>query len=788
MNPLKFLLFQVLIVISLPYGFGQEKVAVGTETGEFRNFNINFRVIDALTGESIQDANILIEPKGEIGVTNDNGSYSTTLYRSEYKIQVSNIGYKSLNLQIIAIGDGRLLIQLERDEILLDEVVVLGTNPEDNFRSTELGTQRMGISTIEALPPLMGEVDVLRSIALLPGVSTVGEVSGGFNVRGGSSDQNLVLLGGAPVYNPAHLFGFFTSFNSDIVTGVTLHKGGVAARFGGRASSIMDVKYKSGNLDYWNTKISLGTVSSKATIDGPIIKNKLSLLVSGRASHLNWLLGTIKDPELRNSSAVFNDANVVLNAELSEDSNLSYKFYTSTDQFAIASDTVIGWQNQNHVLNWNQRFSEKFNVNVTAYSSLYDFNIQSGIRDHGGKLDMNFSLSETNHINFGGEGKYISINPGTLTPGTQESPILPFSVAEEQGIELAAYIQHNVELTDKIAISYGLRYDRFSNLGPGIVNVFRENFPRTEPNIVEQVEFDKNEVIQTYDGWSPRVSLRYTLNPTSSIKAGYNKMYQFIHLISNTTTIAPTDTWKLSDPFLAPQIADQYSIGYFKNFKRNVFETSIEAFYKDINNVVEYKDGADLILNDNLETELLNGKGLAYGVELYLKKNIGRLTGWASYTYSRSLRQVISPFDEELINNGEWFPSNFDKPHDLTLVTNYKINTYVTLSANFSYSTGRPVTLPVAKFAHSNTQMAYFDNRNQDRIPDFHRLDVSLKFGFRSNKKVFQGDWVFSVFNIYGRENPFSVFFRDVRGAPPQAYQLAILGVPLPSLSYSFKL
>ncbi len=374
-----------------------------------------------------------------------------------------------------------------------------------------------------------------------------------------------------------------------------------------------------------------------------------------------------------------------------------------------------------------------------------------------------------------------------MVPTGAEQEILPQKVQDELGQEAGIHFQHEFELGEKFGFSYGIRYDTYRYLGPRTVRQYEETKPVSDGSAISETAFGEGEPIQTYNGLGPRASFRYSFSKSSSVKLGYNKMYQFIHLISNTATIAPTDVWKLSDNFLEPQIADQYSLGFYNNFKGNIFETSLEVYYKDLQNVVEYKDGATLIMQNHLETELIPAEGQAYGVELYVKKNLGRLTGWVSYTYSRTLRRVITPFEEENINNGEWYASNFDKPHDLTLIGNYKVSTNTSISATFAYNTGRPVTFPEAKFDYSGNNLAYFNSRNQQRIPDFHRLDFSVNFKLKGKGLFFDGDWTFSVLNVYGRKNPFSIFFDDAENAPPQALRLAILGVPLPSLSYSIK-
>ncbi|PRY86605.1 TonB-dependent receptor [Mongoliibacter ruber] len=792
-----FILFQLLLTTHLQ---AQEKrVVVGRDIGSMKNLNISGRIIDEITGDALVGATVTVRELNKTEVTSTNGTFSFVLDRAEYILEFRYIGYETVTYPIVAVGDGRINLTMIQEDFTLDDVVIFGRDPEKNIRSTEMGAISISMNTLKELPPFLGEVDIIRSVATLPGVSQVGEASSGLNVRGGGADQNLITFAGAPVYNPSHLFGLFTAFNPDVVNDFTLYKAQIPTKFGGRGSSILDITPKSGSLTKWGGDMMVGTVSGKASINGPIVKDVVSAQLSFRGSYINWLLNSLNNPELRTSQANFNDINGILYGEINENHNLTYSFYRSYDDFALASDTTISWTNQSQSLRYLGQFGEKLSVDLIGFHTLYDFSIfnqsginnfdlNSGIIDTGGRLSLTYQLGENNRINFGGDTKRLTIQPGELIPSENgESGVLPQKVQNEYAMESGFFFQHEFELGEKLGFSYGVRYDTYTYYGPRTVRQYAENLPLNASNVIGERTYSDGEAIQTYDGWGPRASIRYSIDKNTSIKAGYNKMYQFIHLISNTATIAPTDVWKLSDQFLRPQIVDQYSLGIYKNFKGNIFESSVEVYYKDIQNVVEYKDGARLLLQNHLETEIIPGEGQAYGVEVYVKKNLGRATGWASYTYSRALRRVITPFEEEIINDGNWFPANFDKPHDLTLIGNYKISSFTSLSATFSYSTGRPVTFPEAKFDFAGNSLAFFRNRNLQRIPDFHRLDLSLNFKFQGDGKFYDGDWTFAVMNAYGRKNPFSIFFADQPGSPPQAFRLAILGVPLPTLSYSLK-
>ncbi|OOG74340.1 TonB-dependent receptor [Algoriphagus sp. A40] len=774
-----------------------KREVIGRDIGQLKGIKISGRIIDEITGEALVGATVSVPELDLTRITDNNGAFELSLDRSEYNLQFRYVGYETIDYPITAVGDGRMSIRMIQEDFQLDDVVIFGRDPEKNIRSTDMGAITLSMNTMRELPPFMGEIDIVRSLATLPGVSQVGEASSGLNVRGGGVDQNLIQFGGAPIYNPSHMFGLFTAFNADVVNDVTLYKAVVPAKYGGRSSAILDILPKTGGVSKWGGDLMVSNYSGKLSLNGPLIKDKVSILGGFRISYINWFLQTLSNPTVKNSNANFYDGNLIISAPLSDKNEFTYSYYTSYDDFAFASDTTISWKNTAHSLQWKSKLSSKLSLEALGYYSLYDygifnlsgindFEIKSDIADLGGKVFLGYQLSSTGKVVFGGEFKQVNIQPGELIPSGTED-ILPKKVQDEAGREAAVHFQHEFEVGEKFGFSYGLRYDTYQYLGPRVVRQYEENEPVSDGSAIGETNYEDGEVIQTYGGLGPRASIRYSLSKASSIKLGYNKMYQFIHLISNTATIAPSDVWKLSDTFIEPQIADQYSLGFYNNFKGNIFETSIEVYYKDLQNVVEYKDGATLIMQNHIETELIPAEGQAYGVELYVKKNLGRLTGWVSYTYSRSLRRVITAYEEENINDGEWYASNFDKPHDLTLIGNYKVSTNTSISATFAYSTGRPVTFPEAKFEYSGNNLAYFDSRNQQRLPDFHRLDFAVNFKFKGEGRFFDGNWTFSLLNVYGRKNPFSIYFDDAAGAPPQALRLAILGVPLPSLSYAIK-
>ncbi len=791
------ILYIVFFIACANVALGQVNEDIGSDRGGSGPFKVDIKVQDAETKEPLIGVNIQVLSKAQGDITDVNGEASFYLDKGSYSLKLSYVGYNELLYNGKVLGKGKLTVRMSQGAETLDEIVISSKASDDNVKNTELGKSVLSVETIEGLPPFVGEVDVLKSITLLPGVSSVGEASSGFNIRGGSTDQNLILLGGAPLYNPSHLFGFFSAFNSDLLQDAIIYKGGIPANYGGRAASIIDLKLKRGNPNVWEGKGSLGLISAKAVAGGPIIKEKLTLLVGARTSYSNWIINSINDPDISNSAARFNDVNAILDYTINDSGNIKYNFYRSADDFNLVSDTSFVWTNQNHVLEYNQGIGEnlilstslsdvEYKFSIVNDSDIFSFDLDSKVKDQAANLSLKYFFSDKNELIVGAQTKLVTISPGELTPG-ENSPVLPKEVASEKALESGFFLNHNFELGSYIGLSYGLRYNIYNFLGPKSIAEYEEILPRTAENIIGFKEYGANDVIQQYDAFEPRAALRVSFNESTSFKVGFNRMNQFIHLISNTTTIAPTDLWKLSDPFIKPQMVTQYSAGIFKNFANNNYETSVEAYYKDLRNIVDYRDGASLILNDNLETELLSGKGLAYGIELYVKKNSGKLTGWVSYTYSVSRRQVIGSYPEEIINNGAWYPANFDKPHNLSTVAEYKFSDKFKMSSIFTYSTGRPVTFPEAKFNYEDQIFALYGIRNSERIPDYHRLDVSMTISLENSKPLLAGDLVFSVYNLYGRRNALNVFFDDVIGSPPQAFQLSVLGIPFPSVSYNFK-
>ena len=768
------------------------------------NATISGYIKEAKTGEGIIGGTVYVEELKKGTASNKYGYYSITLPAGDYHLSFSFIGLKKEKKHIILYSSGTFNMELSERYIRLHEVIITSEAEDLNITGVQMGKTRMNIKTIKAIPAFLGEVDVIKSLMLFPAVSTVGEGASGFNVRGGDIDQNLILLDDAPIFNSSHVFGFFSVFNPDAVKNVTLYTGGIPAKYGGRLSSILDVKQNEGNLKEFTGKGGIGLVSSRLAIEAPIVKDKCSFLIAGRTTYSDWILQKVPDINVQNSSASFYDVTAKINYTLDNKNKIFLSTYLSNDNFRFGPDTTYSWGTANVVLKYNHIFGEKlFSDFTAAYSDYHNkvynqeqvnsFELEYGIEYKSIKADFTYFLQK-HQLDFGADIIRYGFQPGTLKPASEDSNINLVNMSKEQSREMAVYINDEYKISPKITLMYGLRYSLFHNLGPGNVYIYQDDIPKDQISIIDTLQFSKGKVIKSYGGLEPRVSVKLGLGPGSSVKLSYNRMKQYISLISNTVAITPLDIWKTSNKHIKPQTGDQIIIGYFKNFAKNSIETSIEAYYKKINNLVEYKDGANLLLNETLEADLLEGKGRAYGLELQAKKKTGRLTGWGSYVYSRSERKVNGEFAEEQINFGEYYPSNYDKPHNVKIVSNYRITRRWSFAANFTYSTGRPFTAPYSQYRINssgillhNKTVAIFSQRNQYRIPDYHRLDISVTLGESHRKyRKWKGSWTFSVYNVYGRKNAYSVFFKDVNEAPPMPYMLSILGVPFPSLTYNF--
>ncbi len=760
--------------------------------------NLAGYIRDVQTGEPLIGALIYIE-NPRIGVATDQyGFYSLTIPKGRHELILKCIGYKDTRRQIVLFNQGKLDIEMLEDVIPLKEVII-ESEKDINISGMQMGLDKLDAQSMKKVPPILGEVDVLKIALTLPGVQTVGEGANGINVRGGTADQNLMLLNDAPIFNPAHFFGFFSSFNPDIIKSVELHKGGIPAEYGGRISSVFAVQTKEGNNRKFVGSGGISPVTARLTFEGPIIKDKLSYIVGGRSTYSNWILKQLPNPSIKNSKASFYDIFGKISYDINDKNSIYASGYLSNDEFKFNSDTTYSYSNESLSLQWKHVFSNKLYGVFSGLYSGYSYNIFSdknevnafdmdySVKNYGGKVDFSFFPNSKHKIDFGISSLYYDLEPGSMIPKGESSLIDPVLLENEQGLETAIYLGDKFDVSQKLSLYLGLRYSMFNYMGPKNVNEYAEGGPIEEGTKTGERYYEKNEVIETYHGPELRFSARYALNEENALKLSYNRMRQYIHMLSNTTSISPTDIWKLTDTQVKPQLGDQISLGYYRNFINNTIEGSIEGYYKNIENLLDFKSGAQLILNDQIETDIVGGLGKSYGVELMLKKKTGKLNGWISYTYSRALIKVDSEFLTERINNGEFYPASYDKPHSLNVISNWKFSRRLSTSINMSYSTGRPITYPVAKYYYIGTERLHYSDRNQYRIPDYFRLDLSINVeGNHKVRKLNHSSWTFAVYNITGRDNAYSVYFVSEEGKV-KGYKLSIFAEAIPTITYNFR-
>lgn len=774
--------------------------------GRYRTATIKGTVTDGKLGNRLAGAIIYVRDLDKGISTNDQGEFEINLPTGRHHLRVSYVGFEPRQQDVELIEDGAVVFDLFEETHNLGEIQVTGDNA--NAARTQMSMMKVNAKQIKELPVLMGEADVIKSVVMMPGVQSVGELSSGFNVRGGNADQNLVLLDGAPVYNTSHLFGFFSMINPDAVADVTLYKGGLPASYGDRVASVMDVQLKEGSTDHLQLDGGLGVINSRVTLQGPFAKDtKSSFLVGGRTTYSDWILREIKNLQFRHSVAQFYDLNGNVNFHFSDKNNLKIMGYSSGDEFNLNSNSLYHYQNLLGALNWKVGLGEKLvstlNTNYSQYNfslnevddflSELDYELKTGIERAGLKYELSFLPSENLKLNGGFQLSAYRINPGEILPAQDTSVINYSKVDNEQAYEIAGFVGSEFDIADNFSMSLGLRYSRFSNLGSATVYLYDPNFTRSLDHVIDSLAFGKNKVIKTYEGWEPRASFKYKLHSGGSLRWAYQRVYQYLNQISNTSVISPADFWKMSDYYIKPLISDQIAFGYFKNFPIEGFEASAEVYYKRLQNLVEYKNGARLVMNQNLETDIFQADGYAYGLELYLKKATGRLNGYMSYTYSRTMRKTNSVFDAEIINRGEYYPSVYDKPHDLAIVGNYQISRRWRVSGNFVLSSGRPTTLPELRYSYGNQEVVYYSDRNKYRMPTYHRFDLSITVDENLKKKrSWKGSWTFSIYNVYGRKNPYSVYYQreaedDLKNGLFGLYKFSVIGIPIPSLTYNFR-
>ncbi|MCB0635167.1 MAG: TonB-dependent receptor [Lewinella sp.] len=786
LRPVMALLFLLLATL----GFAQGK---HTLSGYLR---------DADSGETLIGATVYLPATGQGTTTNEYGFYSLSLEPGALEVRYSYVGYADIFRQVNLDRDVTLSLELGGTPAELAEVVVTAKAANEHITNLQMSTHSMDVATISKLPALMGEVEVLRSIQLLPGVSTVGEGATGFNVRGGSIDQNLVLLDEAPVYNSAHLFGFFSVFNPDAVKAVELYKGGIPARYGGRLSSILDVRMKEGNSKRLAVNGGVGLIFSRLAVEAPIIKDKASFLLAGRRSYADVVVSPFMKEGLGDNTLNFYDLTLKSNYRLNDNNQLFLSGYFGRDNFTFGDNAGFNWGNKTGTLRWNHLFSNRLFANTTLYYSNYDYSLRFGdgandsfdwsarIINTSVKPQFTWFLSDRQQLRFGGQAIRYEFQPANAEVVTDDET-LDISLDKRYALQGDLYLEHELSLGSRWQMNYGLRWSIFNLMGKGEAYTFGDS-PAGQPRpLVDVQTYGWGETIQSYNNWEPRAALRFQVNPEQSLKLSYNRTVQYIHLVSNTIAATPVDVWLPSTNNVQPQQADQVAVGYFRNFHDNAFEASVEAYYKDMRHQVDYVDGANLMLNEYVEGQVLEGRGRAYGLEFLFRKNTGRLTGWLSYTLSRSERLV------EGINNDEWYANRFDQTHNLSLTGMYELSDRWSFSAVFVYNSGTPANFPTSRYQQGDYVIPHNTGgeRNNVRIPGYHRLDLSATLQGKHNaERRWQSYWVFSVYNAYNRQNPFALFARQNPNRPvpgeavtTEAVRFSVVGHVIPSVAYNFK-
>jgi len=749
---------------------------------------------DGSNGEVLIGATASI-PSLSTGVTsNSYGFFSLSVPKGTYKVSFSYTGYETITEEIVLASNKELTVRLNEKNEAIGEVVITRERKNQNVEKVEMSVEKLPVKLVKKLPSFMGEADIMKTITLLPGIQSGGEGSGGLFVRGGGPDENLVILDEAPVYNASHLMGFFSVFNSDAIKDLEVYKGGIPAEFGGKASSVIDIRMKDGNSQKFGFCGGIGNISSRLTLEAPIIKDKWSFILSGRRTYADVMGKMVGIKELKNNKLYFYDLNFKTNIQLGKKDRIYISAYTGDDNFSLGNSIYMRWGNLTTTARWNHLFSDKLFSNTSLIYSKYNYNLgtpgngpdqfdwSSNIKDYNFKQDFSYFLNSNNKLKFGMNLIYHQFSPGKISSNAS-SFYVPMELTHYNALEGSLYAS-NEQTIGQLTLRYGIRYSLFQQIGEGRLTEYQNPDQPKSDEVTKMITYKKGERIgDLYNNLEPRFSLKYSLTEESSVKASYNRMVQNLHLMSNTCSSMPMDVWMPSTKYIKPLIADQVGIGYFRDFKNSMFETSAEVFYKNMTNVIDFVDGANLFLKEDLETELLRGKGHSYGLELLVKKQQGKLTGWVSYTLSRSMRQIPG------INDGIAYPSSYDRTHNISLVVNYELNKRWNLSTNWVYLSGNPTSYPIAKYNVMGNSVFYYSARNSNRIPDYHRLDLSITYDFKKNeKRTFKQSINFSLYNVYSRRNAYSVTYKQNADNPniSEATRLSIIGTVIPSITYNF--
>ena len=759
---------------------------------------IDGKIVDQASSDPLIGATVYIKEIKTGAIADVDGNFKLLLSPGKYEAVFNYVSMKQQVYVLQVYSSGSLTVEMKKELIELGEVKI-SANRHNHVKGMQMGFERISSKTMKEIPVIMGEKDVLKVAQMLPGVLNVGEGSSGFNVRGSSADQNMFYINKVPVYNTSHLFGFFTSFNPDVINDFTLYKSNIPASYGGRLSSIFNITTRQGSKKKFFSQGGISPITAHFSLEVPAIKDKLSIVTSFRSSYSDWILKKIKDKDIQKSSAFFYDGTISANAEIN-DRNLVKAFgYISSDQFSLSSLNDYNYSNTGASVMWKHVFSSSVSADIAAVYSKYAFENtnktylstaftqQYRIEHYETRIDFSILTNLDHKLECGASGIYYNLNRGSIEPFGDRSYRMPLRLGPETGFEYALYLSDEFTLFENLTTLAGIRYSFFNYYGPASINIYQPGNRRTIYNIQEVKEFKKGELIKSYSGPEYRIALNYILGPNSSLKTSYNRLYQYIFMLSNTIAVSPDDKWKICDYHIAPPVADQLSVGYYRDLRDGGIKVSLELYSKWINNQVEYKDGADFASSDPLETMVLQGKQRVNGLELMFNKNIGKMTGWVSYCYSRSRVKVDDSAPENQINKGAEYPSNYDRPHSVNLVMNYRINRRLSLSSNFVYATGRPITYPVSLYYSEGQEMLLFSARNEYRIPDYARLDLSVNLeGSLNRKKPIHSYWMINLYNVFSRSNAYSVYY-DTSHGKIQGHKLSIFGVPFLTLSWNYK-
>ncbi len=767
------------------------------EKGRTGSTSITGYVRDRSTGEALNGVTVFIAELAQGTATDANGFYLVNLPRGSYSIRFSFLGMKEANITARVYGGGRLDIDMAEDYFPIEGAVITARK-NDALRRLETGVEMVNMATFRLMPSSLGETDIFKNILILPGVKTVGEASQGFNVRGGASDQNLILLYGVPLFNPSHFFGFFTSVNSDIIRDLHLYKGGIPARYGGRLSSVMDILPRDAGNREFSGKAGISPIAAHITLDIPLIKEKMSALIAARSTYSNWVMNIVDYPLLNKSRAAFQDLNARITWKPDDKNSLELSGYQSRDAFRLNSDTTYNYSNTIASLRWNRSLAGSAKLSVAAATSNYKYNVSSisvvekafdlyyNMSYTNLKADLTWSAGSVHELEAGAEMGYYSVLPGNYQPADEQSLVRPEMIGRERSLENAVWIEDRITLSEKLSFSIGLRYSLFLALGPGSVRLYEPGLPMSGATINDTLTFGPGSILKTWSGPEPRASFNYMISNASSLKLNYTRTRQHLHLLTNSASISPTDTWKMSDYYLSPQTADQYSAGFYHTIPWNNLELSAEIYFKPIRNMIDFKAGTVLTMNESIEKDIVNVEGRAYGVELMFRKSYGKITWHLGYTYSRILLRSLSEFESESVNSGKWFPASYDKPHDLSMSLNYTITRRLNLALSYVYNTGRPITYPIGYYESGGLPVIHYSERNKYRVPDYSRMDCSLRLkGNLKSKKLMNPSWTFSCYNLLSRPNVYSEYF-VINGKTIRAYRLSVFARAIPTVTYSF--